>query len=284
MTFTDTSQGQGNTNALTLSMVASVVANVSGLTTGGLYLFLKSNTLSTIGPRDKVGEYERQKMKSQIRRYGAGQGGGNSHMMHQMARPANLRRMDSGASLISNDKAEEATLVGTRSDSPTFGSLNPNPLRSNAVFPTATILRPPEPAQVATTSSANNGGHMRKRSYSLFPTNAPSMKSSVSLLPATTYSPNSNQADLDNLKPPPSMGNLINRHRRDSSMVSSATVQIGLRLSNVNDIMMPPMTLDEKPPQIVGSAEERLQPRLPGGESTSCRLEAASSFGQSGCR
>ena len=255
MTFTDTTQGQGNTNALTLSMVASVVANVSGLMTGGLYLFLKSNTLSTIGPRDKVGEYERQKMKSQIRRFGNGEGSNSSHMMQQMERGGNLRRMDSVASLIS-DKAEEATLVGARSDSSTHSPPNPNPLRSNAVFPKLVNIRAPEPAQVGTSTSSTGGGHMRKRSYSLFPGNAPSIKSSVSLLPATTYSPNSQQqADPDNLKPPPSMGNLINRHRRDSSMVSSATVQIGLRLSNVNDIMVPPLTINEKPPNIVSGAE-----------------------------
>ncbi len=104
---------------------------------------------------------------------------------------------------------------------------------------------------------------MRKRSYSLFPNNAPGTTTTFSILPATTYSPNAaaksdaplSQADLDALKPPPSMGNLMNRHRRDSSLVSSATVQIGLRLSNVNDIMIPPMTINARPPQTVGSAE-----------------------------
>ncbi|KAK3325517.1 hypothetical protein B0H66DRAFT_127310 [Apodospora peruviana] len=231
MSFVD--QRGGNSNALTLSMIASVVANVSGLMTGGLYLFLKSNTLSTIGPRDKVAEYERRRQKYKIRHYEPrDEDSHDAHMMQPVAGSGSLRRVDSDASLISTEKEEEAR----RPPSSTYSGQGPNPLRSNAVYPTSIIPRTPEPAKLSSMSPAI--GHMRKRSYSLFPNNAPSIKS-VTLLPATTYSPNTKESAADRLQPPPSMRNLANRHRRDSSLISSATVQIGLRLSSVED--MPPV-------------------------------------------
>ncbi|KAK3945203.1 hypothetical protein QBC46DRAFT_436024 [Diplogelasinospora grovesii] len=238
MAFID--QTDGNSNALTLSMIASVVANVSGLMTGGLYLFLKSSTLSTIGPRDKIGEYENRRAKYKIRRFGSNDLEFNSHMMQPVSGPGSLRRTDSEVSLVSSEKELEIQNSNS-SSSPTFGMKRLNSLRSDSIYPpSSATLREPEP--VAQMSSAI--GHLRKRSYSLFPNNAPSVKSSITLLPATTYQPNAvKQSADDALKPPPSMGNLMNgRHRRDSSLVSSvssATVQIGLRLSSVED--MPPI-------------------------------------------
>ncbi|KAK4162765.1 hypothetical protein QBC43DRAFT_72725 [Cladorrhinum sp. PSN259] len=231
-----TGRGQ-NGNSLTLSMVAAVVANVSGLMTGGLYLFLKSNTLSTIGPRDKAGEYENRRAMYKARRFeddAESEGGYTDHVMHPVGGPRSLRGANSETSLYTISKEEEALdAKSMRSFSTTYSKRAPSSLRSyrsnnffarasNAIMP-----RAPERARIASTI----GGHMRKRSYSLFPNNTPGTKSSFTLLPATTYSP------ADALKPPPSMGNLLNRrHRRDSSLVSSATVQIGLRFSSVDDI------------------------------------------------
>ncbi|KAK4148625.1 hypothetical protein C8A00DRAFT_38800 [Chaetomidium leptoderma] len=231
------SRGPNNSTALTLAMVASVVSNVSGLMTGGLYLFLKSSTLSTIGPRDKVGEYENRRGRYKVRHESNDpdddddDAGFGSHMTNPVTNPRGLRRVDSEASLIMDEKEEEAmdgrsirsifTKNGRRTDS----------IRSNKlVSAVASVLLPraPEPARVP---SSLAGSHMRKRSYSLFPRNTVASKSSMLLLPATTYAP------VSALKPPPSMANLANmRHRRDSSLVSSATVQIGIRLSSVDDI------------------------------------------------
>lgn len=227
-------QRSGNSNALTLSMIASVVANVSGLMTGGLYLFLKSNTLSTIGPRDKVTEYERRRQKYKIRRYDPdNEDSYDAQITNPVGGPGSLRRMDSEASLVSDEKGEElGDPAPGRPVSPQYNLGGPNPLRSNAVYPESEIPRAPEPARISTTPTI---GHMRKRSYSLFPNKAPSVKS-FTLLPATTYSPNAKETGANHLKPPPSMKNLISRHRRDSSLVSTATVQIGLRLSSVADI------------------------------------------------
>ncbi|KAM7204340.1 hypothetical protein V8F33_001642 [Rhypophila sp. PSN 637] len=235
MSFID--QRSGNSNALTLSMIASVVANVSGLMTGGLYLFLKSNTLSTIGPRDKVTEYEKRRAKYKIRRYDPDNDDSyDDQIINPVGGPGSLRRMDSEASLVPNEKEDESRDSEPRRPvSPQYSIQGPNPLRSNAVYAETDIPRAPEPARV---SNSQVTGHVRKRSYSLFPNNAPSIKS-FTLLPATTYSPNSKPKGADALKPPPSMKNLMVRHRRDSSLVSSATVQIGLRLSSVED--MPPV-------------------------------------------
>lgn len=246
LAFSDQSDPSNGMQTLTLSMVGSVAASVSGLMTGGLYLFLKSNTLSTIGPKNKAGEYERQRIKHTIRRAVSGDPDYNDHMMQPVGGPGSLRRMNSDSSLISNEKEEEAALdaSGASIASSRYDSRQPNPLRSNAVFPPIRMPQTPEPAQMLSTSGI---GHMRKRSYSLFPNNSPSTKSSVTLLPSTTYSPTAKprardaQAALDALKPPPSIRNLaMGRHRRDSSMISSATVQIGLRLSSVDDMPMPP--------------------------------------------
>lgn len=251
LAFSDQNDPGNGPQTLNLAMVGSVAASVSGLMTGGLYLFLKSNTLSTIGPKNKAGEYERQRMKHTIRRYStnASDPDFNGHMMQPVAGPRGLRSMDSESSLISNEKEDEAGLEAQSNAPPSseYNNQRLNPLRSN---PSLRIPRTPEPAQM----SSSGIGHMRKRSYSLFPNGSPSLKSSTTLLPSTTYTPMANarpirdaESALDNLKPPPSIRNLaMGRfgHRRDSSMISSATVQIGLRLSNVDDMAPMPAPID----------------------------------------
>ncbi|KAF6836278.1 hypothetical protein CPLU01_03776 [Colletotrichum plurivorum] len=234
LSFTEQRGATGQ--ALTLSMIASVVANVSGLMTGGLHLFLRSNTLSTIGPRDKW-ESERIKLKAGIRVWAPnGDDDYGNHMMNPVGRARSRQRMGSTDSLVP-EKEEEAR-IESPSGSPTYA----NPLRSNAVYPkpAPSPVRVPEPAQVSTYQTPK--AHARKRSYSLFPSDNNVSTKSITLLPATTYSPASKMVDDDDiflLRPPPSIHPQGFRHRRDSSLASSATVQIGLRLSNVDD--MPPL-------------------------------------------
>lgn len=105
-----------------------------------------------------------------------------------------------------------------------------NAMRTHAVFPTTetTVPQPPEPAR--------KPSHAPKSSYSLFPGSNNTNSAKVpSLLPATAYDPDAKEttASSSMLKPPAPF-----RHRRDSSLASHTTVQIGLRLSNVDD--MPP--------------------------------------------
>ncbi|KAK8135827.1 hypothetical protein PG984_003767 [Apiospora sp. TS-2023a] len=249
---------------LTLSMISTVVSNISGLVTGGLHLFLRSNTISTIGPRDKQAEYERQKLKHKIR----GPSPSDDYFSSQIEkpvggpRPRTLKQAESQENLVpATREVEEAAIESQPNEHFNFGNFGqPNPLRSHAVFtPTSNEPRAPEPAQLPATQETSGNGHNRSRSYSLFPgsnnattsTNNNPNTTSVALLPTTTYNPEINlhratpDADAEDLyediyetlKPPPKMG--FARHRRDSSMVSTATVQIGLRFSNVND--MPPM-------------------------------------------
>ncbi|CCF42440.1 hypothetical protein CH063_12440 [Colletotrichum higginsianum] len=234
LSFTEQRGATGQ--SLTLSMIASVVANVSGLMTGGLHLFLRSNTLSTIGPRQSgKWESDRKKLKAGIRVYN-GDDEYENHMMNPVGQARSLRRMDSTDSLVP-EKEEEAR-IESPSGSPTYA----NPLRSNAVWqPARSPVKTPEPAQVSTYQVPK--AHARKRSYSLFPSEQQNNNTkSITLLPAKTYAPGARIPDEDEmmlLRPPPSMHPQGFRHRRDSSLASSATVQIGLRLSNVDD--MPPL-------------------------------------------
>ncbi|KAK3501605.1 hypothetical protein B0T13DRAFT_396628 [Neurospora crassa] len=202
-------------HALNLSMVTTVVANISGLMTGGLYLFLKSNTISTIGPKNKDADYEnRREGYNKTERYESGGLDFDSHIMRPVTSPGQVRRMGSNASLLrtAKDKAENSPTT------PTF------------------LFRAPTIPQHAQTPSA--ASHIRKESYSLFPKRPPTTRPSATPLPSITYAPAASQlADADTLKPPPSMGFLAARgHRRNSSLCSSATVQIGLRLSSVEDV------------------------------------------------
>jgi len=206
-----TNQRETMNTALQLSMVASVVSNVSGLMTGGLHLFFRSNTLSTIGPKCKEAggctEVERQNFKRGIRIWSPRE---NSN---QSAAPPTLQRMNSNDTLITSERSMQF------SDKEYESGERLNPLRSNAVFPSAAVAGLAAPEAVMAKS------HGRKGSYSLFPGAKPGEP-----LPATTF------GNLD-LKPPAPVTGV--RHRRDSSMASHATVQIGIRLSNVED--MPPL-------------------------------------------
>ncbi|KAI2473869.1 hypothetical protein F4781DRAFT_6493 [Annulohypoxylon bovei var. microspora] len=235
-----------DTAGLTLSMISTVVANVTGLTTGGLHLFLRSRTISTIGPTNKLAEYERQKLKHQIRLRGTnGTMDFNDHMLQPVSGPR-FSKTASQESLVGEkgDDAErgESSYPG---DSQQFGTGGPNPLRSNAVFETANISPVPEPIPIPPTPTANIFSRKASASYTLFPSKSQNNTLSVALLPSTAYNPDTqsdvspNSFPLDDLnetlRPPPSIRSW-GRHRRDSSMASSATVQIGLRISNVADI------------------------------------------------
>ena len=240
---------------MTLATVASVVANVSGLLTGGLYLFLRSSTISTITPKDKMHDYERQKLKDNIRR------GPDT--------PDLDGRHSSQSGQSPNDRESQEILVGMGTshsprNSPELRSGPMSPNMDGFVFNDYTAPNPqsaldssaapkaPEPAQLTRTTSRTLG-RRPSTSYSLFPSNQPNLSSNPApnpaiLLPSTAYSPNPNIGAPEpsslqipfsarDLKPPPPMGpEGFRSHRRDSSLQSHATVQIGLRFSNVEDI------------------------------------------------
>ncbi|KAI0166695.1 hypothetical protein GGR52DRAFT_70816 [Hypoxylon sp. FL1284] len=219
----------------TLAMISTVVANVTGLMTGGLHLFLRSNTIGTIAPKDKLDEYERQqaKYKSQMKMTRGMDF--NDHILQPVSKPQSLPKNESQENLI--DEKGYAKNPSTGDD--------PNPLRSNAALDISGLPQAPEPAQVASTISPTTHSRKPSASYTLFPSKNQANKASAALLPSTAYIPNP-QSDptaiefpligpSETLKPPPSYQSW-GRHRRNSSQVSSATVQIGLRLSNIANI------------------------------------------------
>lgn len=190
-------------------MVASVVANVNGLMVAGLHLFLRSQNNASIG--HNLGEYEHHKTKFEHHEEDAG----STHAMHRVngTNDQERGRSDSITTLLRAVDAEE----GQSPNSPTFR-------------PKVTIPQAPEPTQAPSETSPS---HLRKQSYSLFPNNpfAPS-----AVLPATTYAPAASKPLRDTFRPPPIVKPWLGRgHKRDSSIVSSATVQIGIRFSNVDD-------------------------------------------------
>lgn len=221
--------------ALNFSMMASVVANLSGLITGGLHLFLRSSCLSSFGPRDNC-EAHRDKLKADIRIQKSDDG--SDYYGYDGDNPTELRWSADSSNLDSaryGKGDEEEKRVQSPSGMPTYKT--PDPLRSHAPYAETPQLMVPEPTQPSAFQALK--AHIRKSSYSLFPRE----NKSFTLLPATTYSPNANssdgklQQDGDGqlLAPPPLVHDGGLRHRRDSSMGSHATVQIGLRFSNAED-------------------------------------------------
>ena len=212
------------------SMVASVVLNLSGLMSSLLHLFLRSNTaITSFEPKNRR---HLNRDKHQIRIWGPNELALGSASVDPFSGPQSPTRQlgsrsDSRASLVGPEKAHFITMESLDSTSfrpPQFAHLgsplgsNPNALEQKAIMPSI-----PQPAMEPPK------GHARNQSYSLFPaevTNPPKA-------PHQNNRPAESVYDISGLEPPPMMFGLgPSRHRRDSSMVSSATVQIGLRLSH----------------------------------------------------
>ncbi|KAI1753368.1 hypothetical protein F4782DRAFT_92502 [Xylaria castorea] len=229
----------GGDTGLTLSMVSTVVANVTGLMTGGLYLFLRSSTLSSFAPKNKLDEYESQQINHQTRMPTANDTDVGSHM----AKPVTVSQWLRDAQLHEKQPVPEDMSQMEPYDASTFRSTDDsNPLGLNAVFKQSSALKSPNDTQIRLSTTP-----FRKASssFSLFPNKNSGNTASKILLPSTTYSPNARDSRSNDccstFLPPPSVQLPGSRHRRDSSLVSSATVQIGLRLSNVEDVR--PMTV-----------------------------------------
>ncbi|KAI0552628.1 hypothetical protein F4679DRAFT_74968 [Xylaria curta] len=228
----------GGDTGLTLSMVSTVVANVTGLMTGGLYLFLRSSTLSSFAPKNKLDEYESQQMNHHTRMPKANGTDFGNHivkpiMVSQWLRETHLQEKQPAPNDVSQMEPRSATTFRSMDDT--------NPLRSNAVFKQFSAPRSSTDTQTPSSTTP-----IRKvSSYALFPNKNSGNTTSKILLPSTTYSPNTSEIASNDccntFLPPPSVRLPGARHRRDSSLVSSATVQIGLRLSNVEDVR--PMTV-----------------------------------------
>lgn len=219
---------------LSLSMVASVASNVSGITFGVLYLFLRSRKMQKIGPLGHLELGAPRKEKSVESWHGTDI---FNTQIEQPVSPARIfeSRASTRMSEVIGETAENANGKGhdfeTIPITPSF----------NRVAADGSELMNVAPSPVATRA--------RKDSYSLFPSQRevvearPKTSNSI-LLPSSTYSPTGgnentgrgNEMFIDLLPPPSIRISGAARHNRDSSLVSSATVQIGLRVSNLADV------------------------------------------------
>jgi len=241
-------------------MIATVVINLSGLISGLLQLFLRSNTATTsFGPRSS-----RDRKKHDIRIWGPNELVFNHHLMEPVGGPRSpprelATRPDSRSSLIGFEK-ETGRPISLESlpRSPPPTRYN-NPLASNAVEPKT--LANPESAYGAVTPAART--HARKPSYSLFPAELGS--------PVKLSAPGSRQQeptsiyDISGLTPPPPIFGPGSRsgHRRDSSIASSATVQIGLRISHAPSPSEEDLSTLPLPPTTYNANTQKLQPPSP---------------------
>ncbi|KAL7903570.1 hypothetical protein HDV63DRAFT_392116 [Trichoderma sp. SZMC 28014] len=214
---------------LDLNMVSSVASNVSGITFGALYLFLRSRKMQKIGP---LGHVElggpREKSKS------VDSWPGSDIFNRQIGQPVSPARIvQSRTSTTRSAASEEKRSIDGQGT--TFHAISDGDAADGS-----DLINVPLTPVVP---------RARKDSYSLFPNQREMLDiktQSTTLLPSTTYSPtgsNSNEApgnqmfDFEDLLPPPTIRvSGAPRHNRDSSLVSGLTVQIGLRVSNLSDV------------------------------------------------
>lgn len=219
-----------------------VATNLTALTNGGLYLFLRTCRSSNIG-RKGYFEVDREK---QIRR--------QKTTKRQITSPVT----ETYANQIEQPLAPPSHVFQTQS------------MQSGIPESQIGLARTMSANGSQTSSGPATKAHMRKASYKVFPQQSQKSQQQqqnqqpqtpelnpkpLSVLPAATYTPPNIarsirevtdedlaeiedeliRHDISSLLPPP-MPAFIPGHQRDSSLVSSATVQIGLRLSNVDDM------------------------------------------------
>ncbi|PHH92707.1 hypothetical protein CDD83_5730 [Cordyceps sp. RAO-2017] len=251
-----------------LAMAATIVANLSGLLTGGLYLLLRVTKLGKLGRRGYF-EFDRQKpaigpraMTPSNLIY--------TKQLEQPISPVRLERMmRKNADRTEEIKYEEKALSSPPVSPMTRPARPPSPGTARRVPP---ILTPGPPDSAYPLAGTMRRPSARKDSYNLFPPprhEAPDTKSTY-LLPAAAHNPAAAAAaaaapgrggdgsqdvspDMEDVLLPP-QAVWTTRRQRNSSMESSATVQIALRVSNIND--MPPVTSPYQGPPYPDHAED----------------------------
>jgi hypothetical protein len=234
--------------SLKTSMMGTVVLNLSGLMTGLLQLFLRTNTAATsFKPKNTPGWGS---IKHEVRLWGPNELGFGGHLLQPVSGPDNSSRPQSRASLYSIEKDRAMSLDSLSSPPLMKAKIAYNPLAAHAVS-----LKSPFTSQKPLPSSMTAVTHARKKSYSLFPTDGGDVSPTKSQVPsvAVTAAAESNENpfldpppqvrpaesvySIRSLLPPPALFSKGIRERRDSSTLSTATVQIGLRLSHAPPYM-----------------------------------------------
>lgn len=216
--------------ALEVAMIASVVANLSGIMTGGLYLFLRSGARA-------VAESEAAKSLG-IKDFERGEPDWKSHG----AEKADIGRQSPVPEPYS-PSVYPATLrappEGRRTTSSSaFNGLLQSLRDTNGFFVPHQSPTPPMPTLEIPTQPFRELPQDTPQSASFARGTVPNSPVEY-LLPAATYTPGgqniANPLERAEILMPPPL-HLPGWHNRESSLSSSGTVQIGLRLSNMNDV------------------------------------------------
>ncbi|KAL6910938.1 hypothetical protein GGI43DRAFT_30033 [Trichoderma evansii] len=242
---------------LDLNMVSSVASNVSGITFGALYLFLRSRKMQKTGPLGHIelGGPREKNVESWP---------GSDIFNRQIGQPVSPARIvQSRTSTRMSTASEEKRSIN--GEGTTFNAISDGDAADGSDLVNVP-LTPVVP-------------RARKDSYSLFPSQRETLDinlKNTTLLPSTTYSPtgsNSNEVpgnqmfDFEDLLPPPTIRvSGAPRHNRDSSLVSGLTVQIGLRVSNLSDVnrLEAPFFFSPEMPFSPNQANWPLAPGTPG--------------------
>lgn len=239
-------------DTINLAMMASVVSNVNGLMVAGLHLFLRSQNNA---PCNNPCEYERKKSIYDPRDPSDDYRGSNLSL--QPVKGSNSpgrERCDSISALLHAADVEEGRSVASLRS---YGAASRSPVSPKLFIPSGPTY--PEPTQPPSETSPSQ---MRKQSYSVFPQDS-SAVAEAGVLPATTYSPMTSKPARDTWKPPPIVKPWTSRgHKRDSSIASTATVQIGIRLSNVEDYI-PRKSTDTDVPDVPDVPDVNEMPPMP---------------------
>ncbi|KAF5657264.1 hypothetical protein FHETE_10527 [Fusarium heterosporum] len=223
--------GAASNTTMELAAIATVVADMSGLLLGCLYLFLRSSKSPTGCSDDEIEasrgfrKWDDQDQEPQTP---------GSAMLQPLELPKLAHESDSKEDILVDDRIEDK-VFGARRD---FLKGGLKPLRLSSMRHSRDLPSAPKPVRTSSKESIKN---LKRSMYSIFPKAEP--PKSPMLLPTTTYKDTTPKKATttqnlgDDLLAPPGL-RLPNRNLRSSgaSMLSMATVQIGLRLSNIADM------------------------------------------------
>jgi hypothetical protein len=220
-------------------MMATVVINLSGLLSGLLQMFLRSNAATTsFGPK---GSRSWGHGKHEMRIWGPNELAYNQQLVAPVSRPLTPGPIDnrSGSTipLTSTEKGRAISMESLRSP-PSRSSTRHIPSLSDSVMEMSIVPTPSGSLEIAVPEPATRT-YIRRPSYSLFPPRItspdPVAQSGTRTEPTSKFSMERGSTyEIGGLEPPPPIHSIAGGkgHRRDSSIVSSATVQIGLRISH----------------------------------------------------
>ncbi|KAG8349208.1 hypothetical protein FVEN_g12571 [Fusarium venenatum] len=220
--------GAAGDASMQLSIIGTVVMNMSGFLLGCLYLFLRSSKSPT-GCSDDDFEASRS-----FKKWTDDQDQEPATPLSTM--PGMVHKSNSREDLMMDDRVEDK-VFGARKD---FLKGGLKPLRLGSMRNSGDLPTAPKPVRTSSKESIKN---FKRSMYSIFP--KPEPPKSPILLPTTFYKGPASKAapeppSLANLLAPPAL-RLPDRRLRSSgaSALSTATVQIGLRLSNIGGDMSP---------------------------------------------